>query len=105
MVSWTPTPVATGYRVYRSDSAAGPFLLSATFDVATARTTVAFSGTYEYIQIWQATSGEYLDVQYVEAIQGERGYFRVTAFNAGGEGPKSGVVCGDPQTGLPSTPC
>ncbi len=43
VVNWAPTVGATGYHVYRSDSAAGPFVPSATFDVATARTTVDFS--------------------------------------------------------------
>lgn len=105
MVTWTPTPGATGYRVYRSDIEIGPFALSASFDVATGRTTVAFGGAHEYIQIWQPQSGDYRDFQYIEAIHGDRGYFRVTAVNAGGEGPMSGVVCGEPQTGQPPTQC
>lgn len=101
-VTWAPTAVATGYRVYRSDAAAGPFALSASFDVATGRTTVAYVGSYESIQIWQPQSGE---LQYVESIHGAVGYFRVSAVNAAGEGPLSGVVCGAPQTGTLPTGC
>jgi hypothetical protein len=104
MVTWTPMPGATGYRVYRSDAAAGPFSLSASYDVASGRTTVAFGGTYETIVIWQPTSGDYRDVQYIEAILGSRTYFQVTAFNAAGEGPRSGVVCSE-APGLPPTQC
>jgi hypothetical protein len=102
MVTWATTAGATGYRVYRSAVAAGPFVLSATFDVATASTTVALSGGYESIQIWQSGSGE---VQYVEAIRGARGYFQVVAFNSGGDGPRSGVVCGDAPSSEPTAPC
>lgn len=105
MVTWVPMADATGYRVYRSDAGAGPFSLSATYDVANARTTVAISGFYEYIQIWQPQGGDVQDLQYVEAIHGDRAYFRVTAFNAAGEGPMSAVVCGEPQMGLPAPQC
>lgn len=102
VVTWASTPGATGYRVYRSDVAAGPFVLSASFDVATARTTVAFTGSYESIQIWQPQLGDNHDLEYVEVVQGAPGYFRVTAFNAAGEGPMSGVVCSEPFGVLPS---
>jgi len=98
MVVWASTPGATGYHVYRSDVATGPFALSASFDVATGRTTVAYAGSYESIQIWQPASGE---LQYVEAIHGAVGYFRVSAVSSAGEGPLSGVVCGAPP-GLPT---
>ncbi len=104
MVTWAPTAGATGYRVYRSGAAAGPFALSASFDVATGRTTVALIGFYETILIWQPQVGDYQDFQYVEAIRGDRTYFQVTAFNAGGEGPMSGVVCGEPP-GVPPPQC
>jgi hypothetical protein len=104
MVTWAPTAGATGYRVYRSAAATGPFALSASYDVATGRTTVAFADSYESIQIWQPQSLGDNDVQYVEAIRGDRAYFRVTAFNAGGEGPMSGVVCGE-APGLPPSQC
>ncbi len=102
MVTWAPTAGATGYRVYRSAVATGPFALSASYDVATGRTTVAFTDFYESIQIWQPQGGDYLDLQYIEAISGDRAYFRVTAFNAGGEGPSSAVVCGEAPGVLPS---
>lgn len=102
MVLWASTPGATGYHVYRSDVATGPFALSASFDAATGLTTVAYLGSYESIQIWQPASGE---LQYVEAIHGAVGYFRVSAVNAAGEGPLSGVVCGEPQTGALPTGC
>ena len=104
VVTWASTPGATGYRVYRSDVAAGPFALSASFDVATGRTIVSFTGSYESIQIWQPQSGDNHDLEYIEAIHGAPGYFRVTAFNAAGEGPMSSVVCGEPF-GVPPTQC
>lgn len=94
-VRWGPTPGATGYSVYRSDSPDGPFVRSARYDVASGVTTVEYSGGYEYIGIWAMTPGGDSDyIEYVEVVTGARAYFKVAAFNAAGEGPASGAVCG-----------
>ena len=60
--------------------------------------TVEYSGAYEYIGIVQGIQWP-TSVEYDEAV-GSFGYFRVLAFNSGGEGPLSGVVCAEPQNGL-----
>lgn len=90
-VNWNTVPDATGYRVYRSSSANGPFVASASVIVATGATAIEFGGSYELIQIWPPSSDSY---EYVEAAIGSPGYFRVAAFNAAGTGPRSAVVCG-----------
>lgn len=90
-VNWNTVPDATGYRVYRSSSANGPFVASASVMVATGVTAIEFGGSYEYIQIWPPSSDSY---EYVEAAIGSPGYFRVAAFNTAGTGPRSAVVCG-----------
>lgn len=90
-VNWNTVPDATGYRVYRSSSAAGPFVASASVIVATGATNIEFGGSYEYIQIWPPSSNSY---QYLEAAIGSPAYFRVAAFSASGTGQRSAVVCG-----------
>lgn len=94
VVNWNTVPDATGYRVYRSTSADGPFVPAASVMVATGATTIEFDGSYEYIQIWPPSSNAY---EYVEASIGSPGYFRVAAFNAAGTGPRSAVVCASAQ--------
>lgn len=92
-VQWDPVPGATGYRVYRSDSPDGPFVAAASYDVATAVSTDEYAGPHEYVGIF--TQGSVLE--YVEAVAGRLAFLRVVAFNAGGEGPASATVCGEPQ--------
>ena len=91
---WDGVADATGYRVYRSTSPDGPFDRSASYDVATDETTVETNLGYEYISFWSSSPQHFA---YVESMytQGPI-YFRVTAFNSGGEGPPSVVVCGSP---------
>lgn len=96
LVLWDTITGATGYRVYRSDTAAGGFEPAASIDVTTGVVTIEYGAWYEYIGIGAEGSTGF---RYTEAI-GTFGYFRVTAFNAGGEGPLSGLVCAEPQTGL-----
>ncbi len=91
VVNWSTVPDATGYRVYRSSSANGPFVASASVIVATGVTTIEFGGSYELVQIWPPSSDSY---EYVEAAIGSPAYFRVAAFNAAGTGQRSAVVCG-----------
>ena len=90
-MSWQDVPEATGYRIYRSDSADGSFALVATYDKATGSVSVSHTGPYEFIHIvyWS----DLTRLQYDEAALGAKGYFRVSAFNAGGEGPAAGPVC------------
>ena len=98
LVIWDALTGATGYRVYRADAAEGPYRPAASIDVTTGVVTVEYGEWYEYIGIVPGIPSP-TRVEYVEAI-GTFGYFRVTAFNAGGEGPMSGVVCAEPQNGL-----
>ncbi len=93
VVDWGTIADATGYRMYRSESPDGPFAPSASVDVATGNTTIEIGVPYEYINIWPPSAGSF---EYVEASVGGRAYFRVAAFNAAGEGPRSPVVCAAP---------
>ena len=93
-VRWTGTPGATGYRVYRSSTPGGPMTRAASFSLATGHTTVEFGGSYESIQIWSPSPNTF---EYVEAVDGQPGYFVVVAFNSAGEGPRQGTVCAVPM--------
>ena len=96
LVIWDMRSDATGYRVYRAGSRDGPFVPAASYDVATGVTTVEYSG-YEYIVI-EPEFGSSTQLRYTEAIRNDAGWFRVSAFNAGGEGPLSAITCGWPPT-------
>lgn len=94
VVDWDAIVDAAGYRVYRSQAPAGPFVASAAVDAVTGTTTIEFVGAYEYLNIWRPSPQTF---QYVEsAYAGGPVYFQVRAFNATGEGPASVVVCGSP---------
>jgi len=93
MVDWGTVPNATGYRVYRSASPDGPFTRAASISVATGKVTIEIGVPYEYIQIWPPSGDSF---EYVEVVDGRRTYFQVAAFNAGGSGPRSAVVCAAP---------
>lgn len=96
LLIWDLVPDATGYRVYRSSAAGGPFVLSASYDVASDVTTVALDG-YEYVFIKPEFSST-TQLRYTESIRNEYAWFRVSAFTAGGEGPVSGTACAGPVT-------
>ncbi len=101
-VIWDMVPGATGYRVYRTSTAGGPFVPAASYDVASGVTTVEVDG-YEYVYV-EPEPYTTTRLRYLEAIRGEFTWFRVSAFNAGGEGPMSGIVCSAPQTGIRPEP-
>lgn len=90
-VVWEPVEGATGYTVYRSDAADGSYAAAASYDVATGAVTIRWTGWYEYIGVVQGM-GSPTAIVYHDAISNQ-GFFRVAAFNAGGEGPWSTVVC------------
>lgn len=96
LVLWDTMTGATGYRVYRSGTPDGPFAPAASIDVTTGVVTIEYGGRYEYIGIGEEGP---TSLRYTEAI-GTFGYFWVAAFNAGGQGPASGMVCAEPQNGL-----
>jgi hypothetical protein len=99
LVSWDPVANATGYRVYRSSLPDGPFARSASFDVATGRTTIEAEFPYEYIGIYPSWPQRF---EYVDAVPVDGpAYFKVTAFNSGGESAPTAVVCGTPFGGPP----
>ena len=102
LVTWNEIPDASGYRVYRSTSPDGPFSAAASFDVATGATTVEFSEWYEYIKIApiDPVFGWNWDLEYTEAITSCGPiYFKVAAFDAAGEGPRSRRRVGQPSAG------
>ena len=99
-VTWQQIPDATGYRVYRSESPDGPFAASAWLDVTTGATTIEFPRDYEFITMASLVAVDGWDFAYTESTYAVGPiYFRVTGFDAGGEGPPSPVVCGTPPGG------
>ena len=116
-LNWDAVPGATGYRIVRATSAGGPFSLAADLNVVTGKATVAGPivlpiGTGNVpAQITNITSDRQtyyppslatppggiapLHFHYTEEVF-PRHYFRVTAYNANGDGPPSVIVCGTP---------
>lgn len=94
MVWWEPAPGATGYRVYRSDAAGGPYVAAASIDMDTGAVTVEYGGWYEHIWMVAGIQSP-TAIEYGEVVS-PVGYYRVAAFNDGGEGAWSSAVCGQP---------
>jgi hypothetical protein len=105
-LDWDGISGANGYRVYRAAATGGPFSVSADVNLTTGRTTVESGVT----NIWSDTQNFYplsstagaersLHFHYVEILSGSvyARYFRVIAYNSGGDGPASVVVCGAPS--------
>ncbi|WP_024288161.1 hypothetical protein [Cellulomonas sp. KRMCY2] len=111
---WSEVADATGYRVYRSRSADGPFVKTAAIDLTTGATEVG-AHVLELAhrdEAYKEQFGYLWDVDYSEeeVYAGESDlyyaptYFRVTAFSAAGEGLPSVVVCAYPAPGA-ADPC
>ena len=97
-VVWGPVALATGYRVARATAPGGPFTTTADYDVATG-TSVKAAGVTNVVFFSSSQTFQYVEI--VSAVPADpHRYFRVTAYNAGGEGSPSAVVCGSP----PGTP-
>jgi len=102
---WTGVPGATGYRIERADTAAGPFSIAAELNLLTGTATMVAPGVTNIFSDQQnfrfSGSGSQTGVrpsrhfEYVE-YPFPRHYFRVTASNANGDGASSVVVCGTP---------
>jgi hypothetical protein len=93
-VSWSGVALATGYRVARATSPNGPYSITADLDVASGRSTkdasvknLFYSGDNGFV---------YIEVLTDSPANGLHRYYRVTAYNAAGDGPSSAVVCGAP---------
>jgi hypothetical protein len=103
-LDWDAVSGATGYRVLRAATAAGPFAVVADFDVTTGSTTAAdevvnlWSEQHSYIPTDGAlgspdTSPSF---QYVEVDGAGSRCFVVVARNGSGEGAESVPACGSP---------
>ena len=96
---WGGVADAAGYRVYRALAPGGPFSKTADYDVATGTSTKASGVT----NVYYTSEFGFVYVELVSDSQttGPKRYYRVTAYNAAGEGAASEVVCGAP-TAYPS---
>ncbi|MCE9621753.1 MAG: hypothetical protein K8R99_05340 [Actinomycetia bacterium] len=103
-VNWNAEPDANGYRIYRSATPDGDFVLVADINVTNGDT----SATSEVVNIWTAqhsyvpaggalasrdTSSEF---QYVELSGAGERCFKVRAYNDAGRGHSSSVSCSGP---------
>jgi hypothetical protein len=103
-VDWDAVAQATGYRVLRSSTTAGPWVTVADLDVTTGHTTAVG----QVVNLWSVQhsyipdSGELTSpdtspsFQYVEVSGTGSRCFRVLAYNAAGDGAASTVACGSP---------
>jgi hypothetical protein len=97
-VSWDGVPGATGYRVSRGTTPAGPFSIAADVNLVTGKITKASGVLWVY-----AEAPRYFQYDELIAAPGDHHrYYYVTAYNAYGDGPASVVVCGAPPG---ATPC
>ena len=118
-LNWDAVPGATGYRIVRATTALGPFSFAADVNVVTGATSLAapvnittgtstvvaritniYSDHRGFYPPGSATSGDGLPSMHFHYVEEAfpRHYFRVTAYNANGQGPASIVVCGTPIT-------
>jgi hypothetical protein len=90
LVHWDGVGGATGYRVLRSGGVGGPYAVVADYDVVTRRTTAAEDG----IMVWSPDGSPWFE--YVEVGGRRVAWFKVVAYNAGGDAPPSVAVSGSP---------
>jgi hypothetical protein len=99
-VEWGVGSRADGYRVYRADASGGPFRLVAAFDINRGRVVTAagdVTNIYSSSHTYRPSGGLLTSpdrspwFRYVDVGDGER-YYRVGAYNAAGEGPRSAVT-------------
>ncbi len=108
---WKAVATATGYQIYRTDSAGHGARLVADVNIVTGHTTVApgvvniWSQTHTYIPGGGPLTSRDPSTRFQYVDYGEAGtrYYRVRAYNAAGAGPLSPVISGTPVTGPPPT--
>jgi hypothetical protein len=111
-VRWDAVARATGFRVLRSDTAAGPFDVAANFDITTGTTTAApdvvniWSAQHSYVPSQGTLDGPDQSpwFEYVEYSGAPQRCYRVIAYNASGDGPASAVACGGPPHARAASP-
>lgn len=108
-VEWHAVANATGYRVYRTDSAGHVTRLLADIDIVTGRV----EAVSEVVNVWSAQHTYVPDrgplagpdqsprFQFVDVGEPGARYYRVGAYNAAGSGPLSAVTWGIPVVGPP----
>lgn len=110
-VVWKAAARATGYRVYRTDSAGRNAKLMADINIVTGRTKAVSEVVYlrsdqhTYVPNGGPLTGADRSsrFQYIDYAGGDIRYYRVRAYNAAGAGPLSPVTSGIPVIGPPPT--
>lgn len=110
-VEWNAVALATGYRVYRTDSAGGSLRFMAEINVVSGYTWAL----PDVVNIW-STEHTYLPrgvplagadrssrFRYVDYGGPDVRYYRLQAYNTAGSGPLSAVTGGTPVVGPPPT--
>ncbi|HET9139932.1 hypothetical protein [Actinophytocola sp.] len=108
-VEWRAVATATGYRVYRTDSAGRNARLMVDVNILSGRTKAApevvnlWSKQHTYIPNKGPLSGPDHSPRfwYVDNGPSDTRCYRVRAYNAAGAGPLSAVTCGTPVIGPP----
>jgi hypothetical protein len=107
-VVWDAVSGASGYRISRATTPGGPFSVAADVNVTTGKTTAAsgvtnvFSDQQTFFPPASATpvpttsSKQFHYVEVVSTPGNPSRYYRVTAYNAAGDGRPSATVCGAP---------
>lgn len=108
-VEWNAVANATGYRVYRTDSAGHVTRLLADIDIVSGRV----EAVSEVVNVWSAQHTYLPDrgplagpdqsprFQFVDVGEPGARYYRIGAYNAAGSGPLSAVTWGVPVVGPP----
>jgi hypothetical protein len=108
-VEWKAVARATGYRVYRTDSAGRNARLMADINIITGhpktQPEVVYLRSDEHTYIPNSgplTSADHSSrFQYIDYGSGDTRFYRVRAYNAAGAGPLSAITSGTPVIGPP----